>query len=488
MRRVKRKFIKINDVYVEITRIILALFLFTISMFLSKSMFQPRKTYSLVLNGNTSVDVSIKNDYTDAGFKFLENNKKIEANELKINVKNDVDTNNLGQYAYTYEVIYKNTTYTAKRIVNVVDNIPPVIKTDMQQVELFSCQKDGKLNIEYSAEDNYDGVITDKVKEKIDANKVILSVVDSSGNETTKEIPIVETEEPSPKISLNEREIVYVKQNETYTEEGAIAFDACENKIDDEVKIEGSVDTTKVGTYEIKYSVTSGTKTSVKTRTVIVYDGIINNPISPNRDKVVYLTFDDGPGRYTEELLDILKKYNVKATFFVTNQFKTYVPLIKREHDEGHSIAVHTLTHKWSVYDSVETYIKDFNDMNNIVEQYTGSKTNLFRFPGGSSNTISRGHSKGVVSAIANEMTKRGYVYFDWNVDSNDAAGANSSQIYSNVTTGISKRHESVVLMHDIKRSTIDVIEDIIVYGLNNGYTFDTLNVSSPTVHHHINN
>ena len=85
-------------------------------------------------------------------------------------------------------------------------------------------------------------------------------------------------------------------------------------------------------------------------------------------------------------------------------------------------------------------------------------------------------------------MTKRGYVYFDWNVDSNDAAGANSSQIYSNVTTGISKRHESVVLMHDIKRSTIDVIEDIIVYGLNNGYTFDTLNVSSPTVHHHINN
>ena len=97
--------------------------------------------------------------------------------------------------------------------------------------------------------------------------------------------------------------------------EGAIAFDACENKIDDEVKIEGSVDTTKVGTYEIKYSVTSGTKTSVKTRTVIVYDGIINNPISPNRDKVVYLTFDDGPGRYTEELLDILKNIMLKQHF-----------------------------------------------------------------------------------------------------------------------------------------------------------------------------
>lgn len=488
MSRVKRKFIKINNVYIEITRMILALFIFVVSMVLSKSIYEPKKVYSLILNGNSSVDVSIKGDYTDAGFEFLENDKKIDTKELKVNIKNDVDTNYLGQYSYTYEIEYNNTTYTAKRVVNVIDNIPPVIKTDMQEVELFSCQKNGKLNIEFSAEDNYDGVITNKVKEKIDGNKVILSVVDSSGNETTKEIPIVETEEPSPKISLNGRNIVYVKQNETYTEEGAVAFDACENKINDEVKIEGTVDTTKVGTYEVKYTVTSGTKTTVKTRSVIVYDGIINDPISSNRDKVVYLTFDDGPGRYTEELLDILKKYNVKATFFVTDQFKAYVPLIQKEYEEGHSIAVHTLTHKWSIYDSVETYIKDFNDMNSIVEQYTGSKTNLFRFPGGSSNTISRGHSKGVVSAIANEMTKRGYVYFDWNVDSCDAAGANSKQIYKNVITGISKKNEAVVLMHDIKRNTIDVIEDIIVYGLNNGYTFDTLNVSSPTVHHHINN
>ena len=488
MSRVKRKFIKINNLYVEITRLIMALFIFIASLIISKTIFQPKKIYSLVLNGNSSVDVTIKNDYTDAGFEFFENDQKMDTSKLKVNVQNDVDTASLGQYAYTYEITYNNVTYTAKRIVNVVDNVPPVIKTDMEKVEMYSCQKDGKINIEFTAVDNYDGVITDKVKEKIDGDKVILSVVDSSGNETTKEIPLVTTEEPSPKLVLNGRDIVYVKKGENYTEEGAVAYDACEQKIDDEVKISGSVDTSKVGTYEISYSVTRGEKSASKTRSVIVYDGTNSNVITENREKVVYLTFDDGPGRYTEELLNILKKYNVKATFFVTNQFKSYVPLIKREYEEGHSIAVHTLTHKWSIYDSVETYIKDFNDMNNIVETYTGHKTNLFRFPGGSSNTVSRGHSKGVVSAIANEMTKRGYVYFDWNVDSCDAAGANSSEIYKNVTTGISRRKESVVLMHDIKKNTIDVIENIIVYGLNNGYTFDTLNVSSPTVHHHINN
>lgn len=488
MRRVKKKFIKFNNLYIEITRITLSLFIFIISMILSKNIFAPKKIYSLVLNGEEKTEVTIKNEYKDAGFEFFENDEVIEPDKLNIKVKNDVDTNNLGQYSYLYEITYNNKTYTTKRIVNVIDDVPPVIKTDIENVEIFSCQKDNKLNLTFTAEDNYDGVITDKVTEKIEENKVILSVVDSSGNQTIKEIPLVETEEPSPKINLNGKEIVYVKLNDNYTEEGATAFDACDKPLDDEVVIEGTVDTTKIGSYEVKYSVTSNEKTSSKTRTVIVYDGTNSDNIAENREKVVYLTFDDGPGRYTEELLDILKKYNVKATFFVTDQFKSYVPLIKRESEEGHTIAVHTLTHKWSIYDSVETYIKDFNDMNNIVEEYTGAKTNLFRFPGGSSNTISRGHSKGVVSAIASEMTKRGYVYFDWNVDSCDAAGATSSQIYKNVTTGIGRKKESVVLMHDIKRNTIDVIEDIIVYGLNNGYTFDTLNVSSPTVHHHINN
>ena len=488
MRKVKKKFIKFNDIYLEITRLILATIVFVSSILLSKNIINPKKEYTLVLNGEKTINVSLKGEYKDPGFELFENDKKIDLDKIKVTVKNDIDTSNLGQYTYSYEISYGNQIFKEERIVNVVDDIPPVIKTDIETVEMYSCQSEGKLNLNFTAEDNYDGVITSKVNEKIEDDKVILSVVDSSGNETRKEIPIVKPEEPSPKIVLNGRNIIYVKKGEEYIEEGASAFDGCDNKIDEEIVKTGEVDTNTPGTYEMKYTVTRNEKTSTITRNVIVYDGVINNPIEANRDKVVYLTFDDGPGRYTEELLDILKKYNVKATFFVTNQFKSYVPLIKREYEEGHTIAVHTLTHKWSVYDSVETYIKDFNDMNNIIEEYTGSKTNLFRFPGGSSNTISKGHSKGVVSAIANEMTKRGYVYFDWNVDSCDAAGAKSNQIYKNVTTGIEKKKESVVLMHDIKRNTIDVIEDIIVYGLNNGFTFDTLNVSSPTVHHHINN
>ena len=92
------------------------------------------------------------------------------------------------------------------------------------------------------------------------------------------------------------------------------------------------------------------------------------------------------------------------------------------------------------------------------------------------------------MSALAAKMQQDGYQYFDWNVDSRDAENKSSAQIKQNVISGVSRHDYSVVLMHDIKKNTVDVIEDIIIYGLTNGYTFETLNINSPTVHHGINN
>ena len=126
--------------------------------------------------------------------------------------------------------------------------------------------------------------------------------------------------------------------------------------------------------------------------------------------------------------------------------------------------------------------------MNDIIEQQTGKRSRLFRFPGGSSNTISKKYSVGVVSAIKASMEADGYIYFDWNVDSNDAAGAGTQTAADNVINGISKRNESVVLMHDIHKTSIPAVEQIIQYGLANGYTFRALDENSPTAHHGIRN
>lgn len=452
-----------------------------------------RKTTSkveVVLIGKDHLKLSINKPYVDEGVKVKIDDKEVDLKDLDYKVNSNVDEKVKGNYEVDYEIVYNANTYKIKRYVEVLDDLAPELIINQEYATQYKCKNKNKFNLDYTAEDNYDGIITDKVEVKIDKDKVILSVKDSSDNLVKKEVPLKIIDDGTVElIELNGKDIVYVSVGGNYDDEGATLKDGCGNSTNAELEVLSDVDYDKAGEYTITYQYHNDADEIIKkTRKVIVYDKADSKYYEELGERVVYLTFDDGPGQYTEELLDILKKYDVKATFFVTNQFKKYVPLIKREYDEGHVVAIHSLTHKWSIYQSVETYLKDFNDMNDIVYKYTGEKAQIFRFPGGSSNTISRKYAKGVVKAIASRMTENGYVYFDWNVDSQDAAGAKSEAIYKNVIDGIQKHKSSVVLMHDIKRGTVDVIEDIIKYGLENGYTFKTLTVSSPTVHHHINN
>lgn len=213
---------------------------------------------------------------------------------------------------------------------------------------------------------------------------------------------------------------------------------------------------------------------------------------TPNGKKTVYLTFDDGPGNYTTQLLNVLKKYNVKATFFVT--CKGSDDLIKREYDEGHTVALHTCSHNYAdVYSSDDAYFNDLQKVSDRVKRITGVETKLVRFPGGSSNTVSAKYSKGIMSRLSNALSERGFVYFDWNVSSGDAGGGatSSGMVYNNVIDGINKKAAGssiVVLQHDVKSYSVNAVESIIQYGLKNGYTFLALNMSSPTMHQHINN
>lgn len=445
---------------------------------------------TVTLRGTNDEYLALNSTYTDLGFEVMVNGEIIDKENVTYTINHDINPHVLGEYDVNYEITYDGEKYKLYRKVTVVDKTPPVIKVDNPLVEVFECKKKDSDNLSYTASDDYDGILTNNVVVTRLEGEVVLSVSDSSGNETSVTIPIKYVEDPSKIIEMNGKDLVYLVKGKEYKDEGAKAYNGCGKEIDDKIEITNNVNINESGTYYVVYSIKDGDNVvTSKTRTVIVYDNIDKQPVkSENNEKVIYLTFDDGPGRYTEELLRILKKYNVKATFFVTNQFKDYVPLIEDIHNDGHVVAVHTLTHKWSIYSSVETYLKDFNDMNDIVYKYTGSRAKIFRFPGGSSNTVSRGYSKGVVNAIASEMTNRGYVYYDWNVDSGDASGASRDKIVENTIGGIEKKDNAVVLMHDIKKNTIDGIEEIIQYALDKGYRFDVLTIDSPTCHHRINN
>lgn len=207
-------------------------------------------------------------------------------------------------------------------------------------------------------------------------------------------------------------------------------------------------------------------------------------------EKIVYLTFDDGPGPYTEELLGILKKYNVKATFFTTNIHSDYQQLIAMEAQDGHTVAAHSASHNYSkIYANPDAFFKDLNEIADIIENQTGSKPKFLRFPGGSSNTTSKKYCYGIMNRLVKEVENQGYIYVDWNVSSGDAESTkNTDVIFQNVIHGIQTHDTSIVLMHDTRDYSVAAVESILKWGIENGYTFLPLDENSPICHHHVKN
>ena len=113
------------------------------------------------------------------------------------------------------------------------------------------------------------------------------------------------------------------------------------------------------------------------------------------------MTFDDGPSENTIKVLDILKEYDVKATFFVTGHAPSYNDFIKEAFEQGHSIGLHTYSHDYkNIYSSTNAYFNDLDQINSMVESITGQKSDIIRFPGGSSNSISAKYSPGIMSKL----------------------------------------------------------------------------------------
>ncbi len=202
-------------------------------------------------------------------------------------------------------------------------------------------------------------------------------------------------------------------------------------------------------------------------------------PIQPSSEKTVYLTFDDGPSDLTIPLLDVLDQYHVKATFFLMGHTDTAdLKAMKEIANRGHSIGVHTYTHRYrEIYASPSAYLYDFNRMHELIKQVTGIDTQIYRYAGGSVNSYNRDTAR----AITQEMNRRGYVYFDWNVSGEDAApGATAASIYRDTMNGIRRHRQSVVLLHNSssKRDTLTLTPKIIETLQKEGYQFKTLDAS----------
>ena len=178
----------------------------------------------------------------------------------------------------------------------------------------------------------------------------------------------------------------------------------------------------------------------------------------------VYLTFDDGPSSNTNRILDILAEYDVKATFFVVGKEEEgYQALYKRIVDEGHTLAMHSYSHKYNeIYQSLESYSADLSKLQEFLYDTTGVWCRYCRFPGGSSNTVSRVDMHELIAYLDEQDMS----YFDWNISSGDAMSSSISpeEIIRNCTAKLKNYDEAIILMHDAseKNSTVRALPELI--------------------------
>lgn len=607
-----------------------------------------------------------------------------EGTEIPVAVIGSYDMNKLGSYKISYSASRDGHTKTISRTIVVEDQQSPELKLVSVPGHYTSpgheYEEEG-----YSAFDNYDGDLTDKVHKSQRGDVILYTVTDSNGNTAMAERKIEYKDVTAPEIKLKGKKIVRVAINGKYKEKGCTAIDDCDGDLTEQVKVKGKVntkkageypvsytvadsagnvgravrtvrvtdmtaptitlkgdeivyvelgaqyedpgceatdnldgdlsalvktgdgpDTTKGGIYEVSYSVKdSSDNEATAKRTVVVINRQVTSDnvgqggtsqgaggtqgttagnagtqgttagnagaqgitagdagtqgitagnagtqgtsagnaggqgitagnaggqgtsagntgtqgtsagnagaqgttateqggeadgtqrsvsaVSNTGDKIVYLTFDDGPGKYTQKLLDVLDQYNVKATFFVTNQYPEYQELIKAEHEKGHTVALHSYSHDYaSIYASQEAFYKDLQKMSDVCYEQADIRPTIIRFPGGSSNTVSAHYRNGIMTELTESLGLKGYQYCDWNVTSGDAGETtDTSKVAENVIEGIQKNKVSVVLQHDVKEFSVNAVEKIINWGLANGYTFLPMDTSMTMVHHTVNN
>lgn len=206
--------------------------------------------------------------------------------------------------------------------------------------------------------------------------------------------------------------------------------------------------------------------------------------------KIAYLTFDDGPSKNTLDILATLKKYDVKATFFV-NGHPSMKSLYTKIANDGHALANHTYSHDYKyVYASPENFKADIKKLDKFLTEVTGQEpTHIIRYPGGSNNTVSRKYGgRNIMKEVIKTMDKEGYTYFDWNVDSTDAS--TYCQVESKIVDSVLRESDSakdgkaVILMHDLgpKVTTVQALPEIIEGLKQRGFIFDVLSNNVPKV------
>lgn len=205
----------------------------------------------------------------------------------------------------------------------------------------------------------------------------------------------------------------------------------------------------------------------------------------PEITKRAYLTFDDGPSGNTVEILDILDKYDVKATFFVVGRDESYYDDYRDIVDRGHTLGLHSYTHDYDkIYGSLADFSEDIEELRNLLYDVTGVNCVYYRFPGGSSNTVSRVD----MNTLIDYVNAEGLIYYDWNALNNDAVCGSYTpeQLVDNIMKDALQHDDVVILMHDLesRHTTVESLPMLIERLRDDGYELLPIDENAPLIRH----
>lgn len=461
---------KINKKIIAITTLCLIGVMFVVFML-------TRPSSAIEFNDlNREIEINSIVDFS----RFVDSVKKGTVEDIVID-DSQVKMNQLGKYDVQYKLGDETKTLT----IEVVDTTAPKVQLEnktilfdypLQAKELVKEIKDAtKTEVKFKEDYSFD---------QPGKMEVIVVVTDEGKNTTEKaaNVTVLEKDEEKPVIKTDELTLDIDSNIELKN-----MINVTDNQ-DKNVKVttdESTLKRKEAGDYKVKVTAidASGNKNE-KEITIHVVKRVAS------KQKIVYLTFDDGPSRYTKDVLKILDKYNAKATFFVTGMNKPYYSYMKTVVDKGHTIGLHTYSHNYGkVYKSTDAYFADLKKIQDLVEKQTGLKVNNIRFPGGSSNTVSRKYSKKIMSRLVKQVEKKGFRYFDWNCENGDGYSKMAkSEMIRRATS--SSANQVMILMHDAngKKATVETLPKIIEYYQKKGYQFKAIDETTPDFHQHVNN
>ena len=395
--------------------------------------------------------------------------------DSEVKISGDIDTNKIGNYEITYQL--KNYKKTCK--VSVKDTKAPELKVKAYKADMKEDIKPESF-VESVKDDSKVSLSFKKKPTKDKEQTITIIAKDEHGNKAMKETTLTLVKDIEKPIIHTDTISVYVGSKPNYKSYIEVT-DNLDSK--PKIKIDSSkVKTKKTGTYKLLVTATDRSGNKAKANIKVT----VEEP-----SKVVYMTFDDGPSENTDKILKILKKYDAKATFFVTGNNQKFNSSIKKAADQGNTIALHTYTHDYAnVYSSTTAYFEDLQKVSDMVKQITGKAPKYIRFPGGSSNTISAQYSQGIMTTLDSMVHEKGYEYFDWNCSSGDAA-SNTVPTQDIVRNATSCDYEQImILFHDSspKTTTVEALPEIIKSYKERGYVFKGICDDTPIFHHGVNN